>query len=217
MTTLTRMLYAAVPVMAVLWCPAAAASDTTMVTLDRFIEYSCRNDTAFQEILIDELRLRYSEVLALPSPDLIVAVGGEYGVTLGGDQEPQVQVSLDKLFPLKGSSLLISMNSARTRTYGRASELNAFYSVDVLRNAFGRSQRMLADIAGIENQVVRYQILQVYESYLSALIQAYYGWIKAHDELLAAQSSLGESNRLSTSSVELRFSSTRLYGAASLA
>jgi outer membrane protein TolC len=187
---------AAVPLAAVLWCAGKASAGTAMVTLNRFIESSCRHDTAFQEILIDELRLRYSEVLALPSQDWILTMGGEYGVTLGGGLEPEAQVSLDKLFPLRGSAFQAGASSTGSRSYGRVNELSAVYSVDVLRNAFGRSQRMRAHIAGIESRVARYQILQAYESYLAALVQAYYAWIKAHDEFLAAQASLGESNRL---------------------
>lgn len=174
----------------------SVAADTTMVSLEHFIESSCRHDTAFQEILIDELRLRYSEVLALPSSDLLFTIGGEYGVTFSGAQQPEVSVSLGKLFPFKGSSLQLSMSSSPIRTTERRNELDLIYSVDLIRNAFGRSQRMLAHIVGIENQVARYQILQAYETYLVALIQAYYSWMRGHGELLAAQASLVEANKL---------------------
>ena len=124
-----------------------------MVTLDEFIRESCRNDTAFQQILVGELRLRYSEVMALPVDDLVLDVAGEYGLTFGGTSSPDLELSLERLFPLKGSSIRVGLTSAPDRTGpGQLNELSFVYSVDLVRNAFGRSTALLRDIVGIETE-----------------------------------------------------------------
>jgi hypothetical protein len=173
-----------------------ASAASPMVTLETFIETVCRHDTAFQVLLLDELRLRYKSITTLSLSDIVFNIKGEHGMTFGGTQQPKAQLSLEKLFPLKGSALQFNVLSSRVRAGVRRNEFDLVYRVDLLRNAFGRSEKMLQHIVGIENQIARYQILQSYESYLAALIAAYYTWIEAHDKFLAATSSLGESKKL---------------------
>ena len=45
-----------------------------ILTLDEFIKQTCEKDTVFQEILIDELALKYKRAIALPAKDLVLSV-----------------------------------------------------------------------------------------------------------------------------------------------
>ncbi len=172
------------------------AKDATPVSLNSFITSACAHDSTFQELLIDTLRLRYAEKLALTPEELLIDVTGEFGVTLGGEIEPEAQVMLTQLFPKKGSTLKGSVRSTKLASGTQRNELEVIYSVDILRNAFGRIETVQSGIVGLESDIVRYQILQAYELYLKELVLAYYNWLQAYGEHLSALASVKEGHKL---------------------
>ena len=51
-----------------------AEKDTNSIPLDEFIKIAAKNDTGFEKILINELKLSYTKDLALPPRDIILSV-----------------------------------------------------------------------------------------------------------------------------------------------
>ena len=76
------------------------------ITLEEFIKVACKNDTVFRQILIDELALKYSKALTIPSGDVVLSVENKYNVFLEFDEaESDGLVSLSKLFPYTGTNI----------------------------------------------------------------------------------------------------------------
>lgn len=167
-------------------------------SIGEFIEAAVRNDTVFEEILIDELLLKYKKDLKLPAEDLIVELKGQYEFILSQSRSaPHAAVSLSKLFPYKGTA--VSMDYKSVPALGsddNSSELAFLISQPIARNAFGKETRIASEIVGIENELIRYQIIEAYEDYLSYIIIAYYNWYSAYKNLEIGKVSYEQSLKL---------------------
>jgi hypothetical protein len=137
----------------------ASGQDIRKLSLKSYVEKACAKDSVFQEILMDKLKLQYAHILALPPKDIFLSVMGEYGITLGGRQTPEISVSLDRLFPKKGSSLSLQLDRT-VRNDEPLTELSLIYGVDIARNAFGKATQILDRITGIETRIARLQIVE---------------------------------------------------------
>lgn len=201
--------YAIKPFIAVLFlfsslsaAPAVTADDgrdeARELSIEEFVELASANDTVFDEILIDELELRYKRTLALPAEDLILSVKAQYDLFLGQSRsEPDLTLSLSKLFPFRGTE--VSLTYARTPSISSpvtSSSLAFLISQPIARNAFGRSTKITDKIKGIEIDVVRYQIIEAYEDYLAVLLATYYNWYSAYENLMIGRESYKENLRL---------------------
>jgi len=58
----------------------AESGSVRVLTIDDFIKTAVSKDTKFEEILIDELSLKYRKGLALPAGDIVLAVKSQYEV-----------------------------------------------------------------------------------------------------------------------------------------
>ncbi|MCK5494120.1 MAG: hypothetical protein KAJ14_13500, partial [Candidatus Omnitrophica bacterium] len=77
-----------------------------ILSIEKFIEKASRNDTFFDEILINQLTLNYQKDLNLPVRDIVLSVKGQYEFFLMQNREdPSVTVSLSKLFPYTGTDI----------------------------------------------------------------------------------------------------------------
>ncbi|MFC1658299.1 TolC family protein [Candidatus Omnitrophota bacterium] len=172
--------------------------NTRIITLDEFIRLACSKDTVFQEILIDELALKYRKALTLPAGDIVLSVESQYDLFFNPDeQDTENSVSLSKLFPYTGTDISAEYSSSvgsSTRT--PSSEFTASVSQPIAENAFGRNTRLLDKITGIEIDVARHQIAEAYEDYLASLIQIYYDWYSAYENLKTGRSSYNENVKL---------------------
>ena len=168
-------------------CPPASAVENKL-TLEAFVRLAAERNTVFEEILIDELPLQYTAILALPADDLVLSVKGGYALSLEGrDGSPEYSIGLDKLFPATGTRLSTSYNV----DYGLSTSRNeSKFSIAVVQpiaeNAFGRANRLVEKLSGIENDVARHQIAEAYEDYLASLIRLYYDWYAASENLATA-------------------------------
>jgi outer membrane protein TolC len=169
------------------------------LSLDEFIEISCANDKVFEQILIENLKLNYVKKLKLPADDIIVSVKNSYAAFLRPDKgSAEYQFSLAKLFPYTGTDVEAGYISA-VRGPGAGETDGEFYasiSQPIARNAFGRTNRLLDAIAGMEVEISGYQIVEAYERYLAAIIGIYYDWNEAYENLKTAENSYKENMKL---------------------
>jgi hypothetical protein len=177
---------------------AAEEGGARRLSVEEFVELVTANDTVFDEILIDELKLRYRKELLLPAKDIILAVKAQYDLFLGqGREEPEVKLSLSRLFPFRGTEF--SLTYARTPSISSdstPSSLQFLISQPIAQNAFGRSTKIKDKIVGMEIDVIRYQIIEAYEDYLSILLATYYSWYSAYEDLMISRASYNENLRL---------------------
>ncbi|RJP59754.1 MAG: TolC family protein [Candidatus Auribacter fodinae] len=168
------------------------------IPLDEFILTAAQNDTEFEAILINELKLKYSKDLVIPARDIVLSVRNQYDFITNQDRnEPEFGVSLSKLFPYTGTSV-----SAEYTTYPtfsndvNSSAMGVTLSQSIARNAFGKATRMLDKIVGLEIDVARHQIIEAYEDYLATVMLAYINWYESYQKLDIAESSYKENLKL---------------------
>ncbi|MBN1696004.1 MAG: TolC family protein [Spirochaetales bacterium] len=181
---------------------------STVVTLDAFIE-AVRGNSHFEEILIDELSLVYNEILNIPYSDWIVALKGGYSLQYEEDMTHGfiIDSSLSKLFPESATGLSLSYKLSPSVSPMAQYSSNVTLGVEqaIVKNAFGKTNTMKKEIAGIEREIARYQIVEAYEDYCAALLALYYQWYSGYGNVLNARQSLDDSRTL-LKNVEEKFS-----------
>ena len=169
------------------------------LSLNEFIELSCANDEVFEEILVESLKLNYLKKLKLPADDIVLSVKNSYAAFLRPDKgNPEYQFSLAKLFPYTGTNVEAGYSSTVTGP-GHADIDGEFYasvSQPIAQNAFGKTYRLLDKIVGMEMDIAWYQIVEAYEKYLSSIINIYYDWNEAYENLRTAENSYKENMKM---------------------
>ncbi len=170
------------------------------LSLDEFVELACARDKVFEQILIENLILNYKKKLELPADDIVASAKSEYVAFIKqtGKGYPVYDVSLSKLFPFTGTELEAGYNSTMKDTIigDIDAEFYARVSQPVARNAFGRANRLLDKIVGMEIDIAKYQIIEAYEQYLSSIIRIYYDWYEAYENVKTAENSYKENMKL---------------------
>jgi len=169
-----------------------------LLTLQEFIKQACQKDTVFQQILIDELALKYEKRLQLPVADLVMSLEGQYDFLFKPNyNDPESSISLSKLFPYTGTELEAEYSSSLAVSARRiTSDFTVKVSQPIAQNAFGKNTRLLDKIVGLEVDVAKYQIVEAYEDYLATLVQLYYDWYSAYENLKTGQNSYNENLKL---------------------
>ncbi|MFC1479924.1 TolC family protein [Candidatus Omnitrophota bacterium] len=179
---------------------AQEAKKTDTLSLDEFIELACARDKVFEQILIENLKLNYKKKLELPADDIVASAKSEYVAFLKYNDKgyPVYDASLSKLFPFTGTELEAGYNSTMKDTIigDIDAEFYARVSQPVARNAFGRANRLLDKIVGMEIDIAKYQIAEAYEQYLSSIIRIYYDWYEAYENVKTAENSYNENMKL---------------------
>jgi len=170
------------------------------LSLDEFIELACARDRVFEQILIDNLKLNYRKKLLLPADDIVLSSKAEYVAFIKNYDKgyPVYEVALSKLFPFTGTEIEAGYNSTMKDTIigDIDAEFYGLVSQPVARNAFGRANRLLDKIVGMEIDIARYQIAEAYEEYLRSIIQIYYDWYEAYENVKTAENSYRENMKL---------------------
>ena len=171
--------------------PEKAAADRGLLPLEEFISLACRRDTAFQEILIDEMYLRYRKDIDLPARDIVLSVAGQYDLMLGDDNDRKSGgISLSRLFPRTGTDVSAGYTSTPNTQGGvNKTTLTLSLSQPIARNAFGRANRLQEKITGIEIDLAGHQVVEAYEDYLAAVINLYFDWYSDWENLQYGESS----------------------------
>ena len=173
-------------------------SNNRSLSIEVFITLATNNDTEFEEILIDELSLQYSKDLQLPARDLVLSVKGQYDFFLGQERnEPGATMSLSKLFPYVGTSVSAEYKSIPSfSSEDNSSEFTFSLAQPIAENAFGLATRLHDKIVGLEIDVARHQIIEAYEDYFAAIVNAYYSWYEAYETLRIGESVYSENMKL---------------------
>ncbi|MBN2407618.1 MAG: TolC family protein [Elusimicrobia bacterium] len=172
------------------------ARNVRILTIEEFLETAVRNDTVFEEILIDELALKYSKGLGLPAGDLVLDVKSRYEFSHEeGGSDPSATIALSRLFPYNGTSVSAEYTTAPSIP-DNTSEVTLTISQPVAKNAFGRNVRMQDRLMDKQDSIARYQIIEAYEDYMAVLITAYYSWYLAYGNLRIGESSYNQSLKL---------------------
>jgi outer membrane protein TolC len=168
------------------------------LSLKIFIERAVSRDTEFEEIMVDELTLRYQKRLKLPAGDVVLSAKEELEVYLGPDRaEQDVALGLSKLFPYTGTEISAGYEVApRFSSPESLATLSFTLAQPIAENAFGRSTRLLERIVGLEIDIARHQIIEAYEDYLAFLVTAYLEWYEAYENLQIGTSSYKENLKL---------------------
>ena len=179
---------------------AQGTEDTETLSLDEFIELACFRDKVFEEILIENLKLKYKKKLELPADNIVISSKAEYVTYVKHDEKgyPVYEVELSKLFPYTGTELDAGYTSTMKDTLlgDIDAEFYATVSQSIARNAFGRATRLLDKIVGMEIDIAKYQIAEAYEQYLSSIIHIYYNWYEAYENIKTAEKSYNENLKI---------------------
>jgi outer membrane protein TolC len=178
---------------------APVQASTRTLTMEEFLRTATAQDGEFQQILINGLKLKYSQDLALPARDLVLSVAQQAAFVLDrADRDVDTSVSLDKLFPLTGTQIgtSYSVTPADAAIGSGVSQFSASITQPIAENAFGKSTRLLKRITGLENAVARHQIIEAYEDYLATVMGFYVDWHEAYENLQIGRSSYRENSKL---------------------
>lgn len=178
--------------------PVMAEGPPPTLALKDFIQQATKNDTRFEAILIDQLPLSHRRDALLPDSDVILSVKHQYNFYLDQDRNnPESTVSLSKLFSSTGTDVSLSYSKASSiSTVTDNSSLQFLIAQPIAKNAFGKGYRLRDQIIGIENDVIRHQVVEAYEDYLASLTAAYYNWYSAHENLKVGQASYKSNQKL---------------------
>ncbi|MBF0585808.1 TolC family protein [Prosthecochloris sp. N3] len=178
--------------------PAAGrAEPARRLDLEEFIRLATTRNSVFEEILLDELRLRHRTTLELPADELLLSLKADHRFVLdNNDSAPGCSIELDKLFPVTATRLSASYSLDNSRTENReSSEFTLSFIQPVARNAFGRGDRLIRQLTGMENDITRYEVIEAYEDYLAGLINLYFDWYGAAENLATAETALKETTK----------------------
>ncbi|MFC2140414.1 TolC family protein [Candidatus Auribacterota bacterium] len=166
--------------------------------IKEFLKTATENDTYFEEILIEELKLSYQKDLKLSASDLVLEVKGEYEFILNQNREEwDSNISLEKLFPKTGTAASLSyQNRPSYSSETSSSDLTFSLSQPIAQNAFGKLYKLKDKVIGLEIDIAKHQIIEAYEDYLALLLIAYYNWYEAYQNLLIGDSSYKENIKL---------------------
>ena len=172
----------------------SASPHSSKLTLTEFIQKVAANHPNFQKILLERLYLQHRGAANTPPSDLILSTNAQYGLFLGSDNllkgDFDGSLSLTQVFASTGTHLSavyskignLSRNVARYQ-----STLGFEIGLSVIQNAFGRTTRLLKKNTRVENEFMRYQILEAYEDYFAALMKKYVLWYEAWSQLKVNQ------------------------------
>ncbi len=191
---MTRFVFAFLCLLPALWAAAQTngrPSGARIVTLNDFIGRVTAAHPGFEEILVDQLKLKYRKAASLSSDDIRVSILPEYALSWNGTNTGSASgtVNLSKLFRGTGTELSGGYGLAE-KSGTLSSSFNVSVVQPLLQNALGvqnRLEEQLADLAVRESEIL---VAEAYEEYLAALIDLYGSWATAHSARRSASNSL---------------------------
>ncbi|MFC2048788.1 TolC family protein [Elusimicrobiota bacterium] len=175
------------------------AQNPQQVSIEEFVKTAVSKDQMFEQILIDEMKLKYLNALNVPAGDLIISAKSQYEFISGNSEYngADFAVSLEKLFPYTGTELEAGYSSSNLSTSDEnSSSLSFLISQSVAGNAFGKVNELLDRITGTETAIAEYQITEAYEDYLAKITTLYYNWYFAYENFKIGELSYEQSLKL---------------------
>jgi hypothetical protein len=161
-----------------------------VVNIEQFIGVATHNNPEFEEILIDELKIKYNKLIGMDNEDLLMNVKTDYSV---GELD-NVEIALSKLFLNTGST--ISAGYAYNLGDGEKKAANLAFTQNLIKNAFGREDKVKFERIDKNDELLRYQIVEAYEKYIYELLNLYYSWSLAYLNLQQAVRNYNDSMTL---------------------
>ena len=149
------------------------------LSLKEYIHLAEKNDPEFKAIFIDKEKLSHLVDQGLPSREMTLSASGEYGIsTSGGTPSTAITAKAKKDVIETGTSASLSHTLANQpdRTEGVTSFL---IEQSLYKNFFGRDVRLKKGSLRKEEEILRLQVLENYESYLLTIITKYLDFQKA--------------------------------------
>jgi hypothetical protein len=156
--------------------------DDKILSLEKFVELAVKQNPEFEKILMDELKLKYNKFLLIPNESILVDIKSDYSLE---NQDTLTSIGLSKLFLNTGAEISITHDNS-----------NGFFleaNQSILRNAFGRANRLMLEGIEINNKIIKYEIIEAYEKYLNQIIKLYYDWCKINANLETAKNVYSDS------------------------
>ena len=174
-----------------------ASDKPTELSMEDFLRRAAQNDVQFELILLEQLPLQYRRDALLANNDLIVQLKQQFHIYLSENhQDAQSHISLQQLFPNSGTEWSLAYDKTAATTNNDNASLELLVSQPIAKNAFGKSFQLKHQILGIEDDIIRHQIIEAYEDYLAALMVTYNNWYSAYENLKTGQASLRSTNKL---------------------
>lgn len=154
--------------------------------LQEFLNLAEQNDPQFKRILKDKDQLNFIVDLGLPSRKVTLSGQYELGFDLDGDEDTRSLTGLlTKDIIESGTSL--SVGYTRTSQPDRNEEVTEVrIEQSLYKNLLGRDVRLQKKALKEESQVVRLEVLEDYETYVSDILGEYYDYKKAYLDLSLA-------------------------------
>ncbi len=159
------------------------------ISLENFISLATQKNPEFELILIEQLKLKYNRYLKMPGEELLVNIKTDYSFK---SEENVTNVGLTKLFSEAG----LTANAAYE--YRSENRDGFIFQIEqsLLKNAFGRANRLKLEDIEVGNKMMTYEIIEAYENYIATLIHIYYDFCNTYSELELAKSLCDDSVKL---------------------
>lgn len=182
--------------LALVFHPPSAESAT--LTIKRFIELAEENDPSLKKILADEKKLRYILDAGLPSKEFSVKADYQKGFSKEDNNDTSVLTgSISKEFITSGTT--VSVSRTETTQPDRKEEVTEFrIEQDVFSNFFGRNTRTLRDSLLLEEETIRLEVLESFESYIASILSKYLDYQRSYLDVELANIALKDALRLQT-------------------
>jgi outer membrane protein TolC len=167
------------------------------ISMDTFINEAMAG-SRFQAILAEEFALAWQEKIDTPAGDFVLKAGAGYRFEYegSGNHLPIVNIGLEKIFALSGTTLEGSYSISPGTSTPVRSTLAAGISQEIVKNAFGRTSRIKKRIAGHEHETARLQVIESSETLFNTLLQVYLEWYELYEKSLNAKLSVNDSRAL---------------------
>jgi len=188
-------------------CPvffSAYASETNKIDLPEFLKRAAETVVKFEEILTDELSLKYQKNLKISAHELIIKAKTGYNLNLGSVASscPDISCSLLGQIPKYGITAGTTFNADFSKSGTISPALAVSFSAPVVRNVLGATERLQAKSADNETEILSRRIIETYEEFYAVMINLYYSWCAARLKYDTARGSWTESRRLLDNTLE---------------
>lgn len=177
-------------------CFLLFASNSWGLTLQEFIQLAEKNDPQYEKIISNKEKVKFLVDQGLPSRKTTLAVEQEFGLDTEEDEDTSVlSASVSKDFIETGTE--VSLSHSKSVRPDREENVTEFRVEQALyKNIFGRDIRLKKKALEKEEEIVRLQVLENYESYLISIVESYLNFKSAWLDLKASESAYKEAESL---------------------
>jgi len=154
------------------------------LTADDFVRETIKNEPDAGVFLMELLAEKFSGMTVRDAGNLFLSVSPGYSLVFSelSSSRGEASISLDKLFPLSGTRLSVTYNSRprsfSTKNIFNSTELGVTLNQSLLKNAFGKMDRVNFKSAEILVKAAEIKLTESYEDYVAGLYHKYFDWVE---------------------------------------